>query len=207
MCFRFRTYNKFKEEKWEELSPEERLETFQKLENIQAKKLGRPAYTISPNYSWSELVNGECSSRYKIIQINQRFLYEPELRFLGMMTIFHEGRHAFQYESCFGESEPSRFSRAYKWKRNFEGYINGMTDKYSFYSMQPVELDANKYAINRMLDFAHRYRYEPLYHRTLTFKENAMENAKDVARKELGIFYKWKVARRTKRERKKNHYD
>lgn len=206
MFFRFLTYNKFKESKWNKLSPEKRLKAFQSLENIQAKKLGRPAYTVVPNNSWGDTMNGECISQRKVIELNSKFMLDPSLRFLGMATLFHEGRHAFQYNSCFGEEQPKRFSKAYRWKKNFEGYVNGENDKYSFYSMQPVERDANKYAIKRMKNFRFRYRNEPLFAEALNKKIADFEGVKDYAKKELGVFYKLKVALRNKKERKNNKY-
>lgn len=206
MFFRFLTYNKFKESKWKKLTPEKRLNVFQQLENIQAQKLGRPAYTVMPNSSWGDTTNGECSSTKKVIELNSRFMIDPSLRFFGMAALFHEGRHAFQYNCCFGEEQPKRFSKAYRWKRNFEGYVNAENDKYSFYSMQPVERDANKYAIKRMKNFRFRYRKEPLFAEALTKKIEEFEGVKDKAKKELGVFYRLKVALRNKKERKNNKY-
>ena len=206
MFFRFLTYNKFKKRKWERMSPQKRLQAYQKLEEIQAKKLGRPVYRVIPNSEWDENMNGECSSSQKTIQLNSKFMLNSNLRFLGMATLFHEGRHAFQYHCCYNVKKPRRFSKAYRWKKNFEGYVNGATDKYSFYSMQPVERDANKYAIKRLKAFRHRYRKEPLYIDALEKKLADFDNVKDYAKKELGAFYRLRVALRNRKERNKKGY-
>ena len=46
MLFDFLTYNKFKFRNWNRLNLEGRAKVFQKLENIQARKLGRPPADI-----------------------------------------------------------------------------------------------------------------------------------------------------------------
>lgn len=204
MLFRFFTYNKFKERKWRRLNPQKRLNVFQKLENIQAKKLGRPACVVVARV-WEENpnMNGQFLSKSNTIELNSKFVYENNLRFFGMATLFHEGRHAFQHHLCYGGKKVRRFSRAYKWKKNFQGYVNGETDKYSFYSMQPIERDANKYAIMRMKNFRFRFRNEPLFKQTLERRIEDFDDVKDLAKKELGIFYKLRVSLRNSRERKK----
>ncbi len=206
MLFRFLTYNKFKEKTWTKLTPQKRAKVFQKLENIQAKKLRRPAYKVIFNSEWGDLMNGECSSTHKTIELNSKFALDPRQRFLGMATLFHEGRHAFQYNCCYGDKPPRRFTRAYRWKKNFQGYVNGDADKYSFYSMQPVERDANKYAIKRLKAFRFRYRKEPLYIEALEKKLADFDNVKDLAKKELGFFYRLRVSLRNHKERNKKGY-
>lgn len=203
MLFRFITYNKFKEKKWRKLSNEKRLRAFQKLENIQAKKLDRPNCKVILNNTLDDTKNGEFSMSKMTIELNAKFVTDPNLRFFGMMTLFHEGRHAFQFNSCFGEKPPRKFSKAYKWKKNIERYAGDTSDKYYFYSMQPVERDANKYAIKRMKNFRFRFRKEPLFAQTLEKKINDFDAVKDYAKKELGTFYKLKVALHNRKERNK----
>ncbi len=201
--FNFITYNKFKERKWRRLEPRKRLQVFQKLENIQAKKMKRPAYTVVAANWEDENLNGQCTNDKQIIQLNSKFVFNSSLRFLGMATLFHEGRHAFQHHVCFGKKKVRRFTKAYKWRNNFLGYVNGENDKYSFYSMQPIERDANKYAIIRMKKFRHRFRREPLFNQALMEKVEDFANTKDLAKKELGMFYKLRVALRNNKERRK----
>lgn len=201
MFFNFITYNKFKEKKWKKLSLEKRAEAFQALENIQAKKLDRPVYKVEFNEDLDESILGRCDNKKRIIQLNKIFIQDLAFRFLGMITLFHEGRHAFQYDCCFGDKEPWIFSNAYKWKKNFEGYVDGGEDKFSFYSMQPVERDACKYALKRLRSFRFRYGNELFYFKTYELKVKEFEDTKQLAKEELGIFYKQKVALRNRKER------
>lgn len=205
MFFNFITYNKFRRKKWEKLSLDKRAKAFQELENIQAKKLDRPVYNVEFSDCLNESFLGKCDSKNKIIQLNKNFILKPNLRFLGMETLFHEGRHAFQCNCCFGDKEPKKFTKAYKWKKNFEGYIDGNKDKYSFYSMQPVERDACKYALKRLKSFRFRYRNESLFFKTYERRAQDYEETKLLAKKELGIFYKYKIALRNKKERNKKN--
>lgn len=198
--FRFSTYNKFKFNKWEKLSPQQRLEVFQKLEIIQAKKLGRPVAYVVPR-EMDENTKGFFSSRKNTIYLNTRFFYEDFLRFDGMFTLFHEGRHAYQHHVVFETKNPGFFSKARKWKKNFEGYIVGDMDEYSFYSMQPVERDANKYALNRLKQFEFRFRHDNLFARTLEFEEKCFDYDKLQAKKDLGMFYRQKISKKQKQNR------
>ncbi len=201
--FRFFTYNKLKTRKWKWLSPQKRVKVFQKLENIQAKKQGRGPYTVVPKDLGD--TNGVCHSKSRTIEIHTKFFQDPSLRFLGMATLFHEGRHAFQYYAI-SKKHVSRFSKAYKWKKNFSGYVTYEEgDAYSFYSMQPVERDANKYAIRRLRNFKRRYKREPLYKEALARKEAEFDGVKDLAKKELGLFYGLRVAMRNRKESKKRY--
>ncbi len=195
--FRFLTYNKFRARNWPYLSPNERLEAYQKLENIQAKKLHRPVCEIVAK-PMEENLRGKYSQTNQTIYINEDYITDPNLSYDGMATIFHEGRHANQFFICYEKEKLHKWSRAYRWKKNMLGYEKGNDDKFSFYSMQPVERDANKYALNRLKQFKHRYRYDPLYAATLEYRELEFAEDKIRAKKDLGLFYRWKVAKNTK---------
>jgi len=202
MIFRCFTYNKFKERKWKRLTPEKRVKVFQKLENIQAKKQHRPACRVFVS-NMDENFNGVHHSGDNTIELNSKFVIYPEQRFYGMATLFHEGRHAFQHMAITKE-KVCIFSRAYRWKKNFQGYTSTEDDKYSFYSMQPVERDANRYAIRRMRRFRFRYRNEHLFKRTLQDKIAQFSGVKEYAKKELGAFYNLRVAYKNFKNRKDN---
>ncbi len=203
MFFRFLTYNKFKEKHWSKLSYDERLTVFQKLENIQAKKLHRLPCEIVPKDLGKDIA-GYFESKNKRIYINQDYLLEDNLRFFGMVTLFHEGRHAFQYKCCFEKDyNDSIFSPARKWRKNFLGYVNGDEDITSFYTMQPVERDATKYALYRLKQFRNRFKESFVFQKTLEFMERDFMEAKLNAKKELGFFYNLKIAQKTKRNHEK----
>ena len=201
MFFRFLTYNKFKDKFWLKYSPSKRLTIFQKLENIQAKKLHRPACEIIACDFESDLA-GRFNGQNQKIYLNEIFLTNSDLRFFGMATLFHEGRHAFQYKCCFGSNKRIfPFSATSRWRKNFQGYANSQTDQFSFYAMQPVERDACKYAINRLKQFRRRFEGNFLFEATLRILEKDYAETKINAKKELGIFYQLKVLKNNRKNR------
>ena len=206
MFFRFLTYNKFKKRKWKRLTPEKRAQVYQQLENIQAKKQKRDACRVVFR-EMEETSNGVHISAENKIQLNSKFVYRPEFRYYGMATLFHEGRHAFQYHAITTKKKLGFFSKARKWKKNFQGYTSSDQDAYSFYSMQPVERDANLYAIRRMRRFRFRYRNDKLFANTLKDKEAQFDEVKNLAKRELGLFYGIRVALKNRKNRKKKGYD
>lgn len=205
MFFRFLTYNKFKEKKWLKLSTYQRAAVFQKLENIQSKKLHRPVCKIV-FMQMKDNLNGFYVNEEQAIYLNSQFIMEPNLRFIGMATLFHEGRHAFQHYVCFEKKHKPLFLGSRKWIKNFQGYSNAEEDKYSFYSMQPVERDANKYALKRMRQFRRRFKDLRVYEATIEYLQHEFDEVKSHAKKELGIFYNLKVAKNTNKKRKDNGY-
>ena len=76
-------------------------------------------------------------------------------------------------------------------------------DKFSYYSMQEVERDTNEYALARLKSLHFWYRNEDWYYKTLEFKIKEMQEEKSLARKELGLFYKWKVDRKVRKKKTK----
>lgn len=202
--FDFLTYNKFKQKKWKRLSPKKRLNAYQKMENIVARKKGRPVMTIMPQ-DWADGTNGLCDYSKKTIYLNSKFFLDEEKQFLGLATLFHEQRHAEQYYVISTKKKFFKLSKAYRWKKNMEGYISyDGNEKYSYYSMQEVERDANKHAINYLKKFKFRYRKESLYFDTLDYKIRQYDDVKDLAKKELGFLYRLKLYFRERKERKKN---
>ena len=194
---RFLVYNKFKFRKWEKLTPQQRLEVFQELEKIQAKKLKRPMAIVEPK-NMPQNAKGLFSSQSNTIFLNTNYFFDDNLRFDGMFTLFHEGRHAYQHFVCFSTKRFGFFSKARKWKKNFSGYISGFGDEYSFYSMQPVERDANLYAFRRLKEFDFRFRYDSCFRATLDFEEYCLDSDKFKAKKDLGFFYRQKISNKTK---------
>lgn len=204
--FNFLTYKKFKQKKWSRMSPQKRLKAFQKMENIVAAKKKRPVMTVIPE-NWSDGTNGLCNYSKKTISLNTKFFVEDDLQFLGLATLFHEQRHAEQYYVISTKKKFFKLSKAYRWKKNMEGYISyDGHEKYSYYSMQEVERDANKHAINYLKKFKFWFRKEPLYFDTLNYKIKQYDDVKDLAKKELGFFYRLKLLFREKKERNKNKW-
>jgi len=205
MLFNFLTYNKFKFRNWDRLSLEDRAQVFQKLENIQAKKLHRPPAEIIFK-EMDERQKGAFNPTKNCIFLNMRFIQEDYLRFDGMFTLFHEGRHAFQHYAISENNNFGFFSKAKKWKENFKGYLSGSVDEYAFYAMQPVERDANKYALSRLKSFLDRFSEDRYFIATLSFEEKCFYDDKFRAKNELGLFYNKKITKRFQEESEKNGY-
>ena len=205
MCiFNFLTYNKLKQKKWRRLSPAKRLKVYQKMEKIMAKKTKRPAFTVYPK-EWYDGTRGLCVYKDQTIYLNKDFFIKDNQQFLGLATLFHEGRHVQQHHVVKSKKKLFRFSKAYKWKQNMTAYIQYEgNEKYSYYSMQEVERDANKFAIQRLRRLKFWFRNDKEYLRALDEKEREFDLVKEHAKKELGIFYKLKLFLRNRKERRKN---
>ena len=200
--FNFLTYIKFRTEKWKTFSTNKRLKLFQKMEKIMARKMDRPVYEVLPR-DFGDNTNGLCNYDNKIIYINKIFFEEDYLQFYGLATLFHEGRHAQQNYIVNSKQKHFKLSKAYKWQENMQNYVsyNG-NGKYSYYSMQEVERDANKFAINRLKKLKFWFRYDNLYYKTLELKIKQFQEVKDIAKKELGLFYRFKLKHRQKKNNK-----
>ena len=141
----------------------------------------------------------------KTIYLNRDFFVDENMQFFGLATLFHEERHAQQHFVVKNKKKISRFSKAYKWQQNMMAYIQYEGDeKYSYYSMQEIERDANKFAIHQLKKFRFRFRNDRVYKYTLEQKEKEFDFVKENARKELGVFYRLKLFIRNKKEQRKN---
>ncbi len=206
MFFKFRIYNKFKRRKWKKLTIQQRIQALQNLENLEAKKVGRPPYTIV-----IEKMNfgGLCCYGERKIKIAPDLMYDIERRFYLLHVYFHESRHAYQNFLVNSKKKFCVFSKAYKWKKNYEGPLrqyaeNSSIKEYSFYEMQPIERDANLYAIKKLKALRFRYIFDPLFKRTLEHEIESFDNVRERAVKNLGIFYRLKVALKSRSKRAKN---
>ena len=206
MFFKFLVYNKFKSKKWSKLSYSERLRVCQKLEKIESKKLKRPEYQILIKDLDELNLAGQCSSATHQLVLDDDYIKVDNKRFELMDVIFHEGRHAYQYKKINEKKKHSIFSKAYKWKKNYEGYVDSSEcgDIKSFYAMQPIELDANKYALKRLKSFKSRFKKEADYVNTVNYYQYRLKERQQEAKEELGVFYKLKVANRNRKERRNN---
>lgn len=205
MLFRFLVYNKFKLNKWKRLSTKERVEVCQKLENIQAKKLHRPAYKVVIR-DLEKGVGGTCVSQNKEILLMTNYFLNDDRRFELMGTLFHEGRHAYQFDEVAEKRRHCILSREFWWRRNFQGYVSiaDSGNTISLYSMQPVERDADSYAVRRLKSFRFRFRKEKDFWKAYNRLRDALKKDVELAKKELGPFYKLKVAWKSRQERKKS---
>lgn len=199
--FNFLTYNKFKCKKWEQLSVSSRIAVFQKMEDIMAAKQDREPFLIQPKL-FNDGTVGLCVQNKRIIYLHEHYFTKRNVQFLGLATLFHEQRHIYQYNEVMKNEKHSKFSKAYKWQQNMEGYIDGTQKKeYAYYSLQDIERDANKFAIKQLRKFRFRFRFDEIYLRTLRQKEYEFDDTVRKARKELGLFYRFRLYRRLKKQR------
>ena len=144
-------------ENWEKLTPEQRLNTLQGIENKIAKITERPPCKVV-----SEEMNNCTRGYYNDgkIAINSKLLESggAEAMLQATKTMVHEGRHAYQfYNLKCNEVEPNQELIA-AWRVNIEelGYETGEptwpfgSEEIGFkkYFTQPVEVDARVFSEN-----------------------------------------------------------
>ena len=196
----FSVYNNFKLKKWNRFSPGKRQRILEKIEKKQSKKLKRPTLPVvvdtNPNCSYFGMFEADKKGK-QILHINVNLLNEPHLRFHALETIFHEGRHAFQY-NIIHKRQPRFFEfRKKRWIENYSGYINSNED-HLFYSAQPIERDAQRYAIKRLEKLQRRFRNEDDYWHTLDSMKYRYESTNNELREQHGLFYKRKLKKQIK---------
>ena len=199
-------FSKFKKKRWVRYNTNKRLKIYQALEKKFAKKQRREPLpvVIHPDDNWKCLGMFTVSNNEKRIVLNDDLILDVKMRFHGMETILHEGRHAYQYETI-NKKLPWYAFKAKKWRKNWMGYIPS-AESNAAYNNQSVEQDAQKYALKQMLKLDRKYRGDPDWERTLQINQRRIDTAEEKARKELGIFYKFKINRMIKKNTE-NRYD
>lgn len=186
-------FGKFKHKKWLRLSTQKRLKVYNALEKKFARKQGRDPLpvVIHPDDNWKPLGMFTTAGGKRLIYIRDDLIYDPKMRFHGMETILHEGRHAYQYETI-NQKLPWYAFRAKKWRKNWIGYIPSGENS-TAYNNQIVEQDAQKYAYKQMSKLDRKYHGDDAWENTMRTNQFRLENADDMARKEFGLFYKHKI--------------
>lgn len=144
-------------EDWKCLTPTERLETLQKVENAAAKIEHRPICDVKGE-SLGEGYLGYYNPNDNTITINTDYLNDSYTGYKESLdTIIHEGRHAYQhYNVDQRQVHPSEGDCA-NWRENLhdnmwgifpENYGYQIAEEVGFqrYWMQPVEADARAFA-------------------------------------------------------------
>lgn len=195
----FSVYNKFKLKHWSKLSSGKRQRVIEKIEEIQSKKLSRPKLPVVVNtkqncsyYGSFETINGK-----QILNINLNLLTDPSLRFHALETVLHEGRHAYQYNVIRNKKLKFFEFKKRRWQQNYSGYITSAEDNL-VYGMQPIERDAQKYAIKKMLRLKWRYKNEDDYHSTLNSMILRYDTTEQQLKDKHGIFYGLAVNKKIK---------
>lgn len=197
--------NKLKLKKWETYKPSKRQRILQKIEKKHAKMYGRKPLTVSINtnrgwhcYGVFEIVRGK-----PILKLNISLITDVSLRFHALETVFHEGRHAYQYD-VINRTKISFFDfKAKRWQKNWKGYISSREDAV-VYSMQAIERDAQKYTIKRLNRLRFKYRNEPDFERTLEALKYRYDKALAEAKEKLGPFYGLKINSSVSKRSKQN---
>lgn len=186
-------FNKFKKHKWVKLNTQKRLKVYNALEAKFAKKQHREALSvvIHPDSNWQCLGMFTVKGGDKRITLHENLLIDTKMRFHGMETILHEGRHAYQFETI-QKKLPWYAFRAKRWQKNWMGYVPSAENS-TIYNNQAVERDAQKYAFRQMLKVARKYQSDPDFQNTMRVNQYRLESADDNARKQFGMFYKYKI--------------
>ena len=138
----------------------------------------------------------------QLLHINIKLLSDPSLRFHALETVLHEGRHAYQYNLISNNKIRFYEFRKKRWKQNYAGYITSAEDNL-FYSMQPIERDAQRYAIKKMYKMKRRFKNEDAYHTTLEAMINRYTYTEKQLKEKHGLFYNFKLNRKIKKKSSK----
>ena len=205
MFSKTKIYSKLKLRKWKKLSFEEKIDVLQEIENLQAKKLKRPVYKVVVK-DLEKGVGGRCSYSTKSILIDIAEFDKDEDRFFVLATLFHEGRHAYQKDEIDDKENHHFLSKEYRWKKNLEGYVGvaNSGDSISYYTMQPIERDADRYAIRQLRRLRIRFLFCKDFKRALDHSVYGYRQDKARARRELGFFYRIKIAFNNFKQRRRN---
>lgn len=174
----------FTENNWSAMSPAQRLQALQRLENHFAQSFGRPALEIReipPQQSQAGLM-GFYKHNERRMYIHPRFLQNPNLALTNysasdaVLTVLHEGRHGFQFHASANGSSRVPRSQLTEWAMNhcrYFGYSSGSSESaMALYYFQPVEMDARRFARENVEEFARRIavltgRCDNVFRRTL----------------------------------------
>jgi uncharacterized protein YukE len=128
---------------WQSLSPNERLEVLQDIEDRMAAIQGRTPSTVI-----AEPMTANTYGYYNegIIAINNSNLSSdmPVNEFLD--TILHESRHAYQDYAIHNPEVVVDPEVVESWEENWNNYMSADIYGYEAYYNQPIEVDARNYA-------------------------------------------------------------
>ena len=145
----------FLSEKWSQLSPEQKIEVIQTIENHEAEITGRNPCPVEGKFLYTGqdgIVLGQYNRQTRSIYINDSQL-APDSNYGNSFdritkTVLHEGRHSYQHQTIEGKINHTDAKELEVWKNNFDKYISFKEDPRGYYT-QPIEIDARKYADER----------------------------------------------------------
>lgn len=145
-------FNTLKKQNWQNMTYDQRVDFYQRLENTMAASQNRLARIVRPE-NMSKNIAGYYSEKVPSnIYINKSMIMQDDRRYDNCDTIIHEGRHAFQDDCIVGMAHIGNIDDVNKisdWQKNFDQYQepNGMNSDIK-YRFQPIEKDAYEYANN-----------------------------------------------------------
>lgn len=135
-------------EEWERMTPRQRLEAMQKVENTIAEIAHRPACEVRCESMETNYL-GYYDHLSKTITLNSRYLEKDIYSYRETFdTIVHEGRHAYQDYNLTERQIHTSPGDLTNWRINHNkyGYQSSQVFGMKLYWMQPVEADARKFA-------------------------------------------------------------
>ena len=186
-------FSKFKFRKWKKYPYEKRFRILKALEEKIAKSLKIKPLKLELKYDtdWNCFGAFTVENGKRKMILNSNLIEDTRFRFHAMETIAHETRHAYQHSVVSRKLRWYEFT-AKRWKRNWEGYFSATTDSV-MYNNQSIERDAQKYSIKFLKKHKHRYKKEEDWVNTFNAVNYRYEQADLDARKEYGLFYKFKI--------------
>lgn len=154
-------------EKWETYSNQEKLDILQVICDYECKNnLGCDSPKVVAGHPERDTIYGSYSSKTKTITISVEHLANDSAENV-LDTLLHEARHAYQHatvnafnaieENLSEEAKAlSCFKAMESYRNNFENYISGNEDYYSYYD-QDVESDSRSWAEWRIMSEYYYY--------------------------------------------------
>lgn len=146
---------------WQELTVEEKLDVLQIVANIEARYLGLPTkLNVSVNNLEESVLGLYADNTYTIHFDLSHVEHSPASDVLN--TCCHEAYHSYQYRlvDVYNSTEDNLkglrlYKEASRYVNEFNNYVSGNTDFYSYYSQQ-CEEDAREYAEDAVNDYYSR---------------------------------------------------
>ena len=134
---------------WKELPFDKRVDLLQHIENEVSPIAHRPSCSIQIE-SLGKGYFGYYSPKTETITINSDYIKSNDISDYREVldTIFHEGRHAYQYYNLTEREVHPRQGDLSNWKANLfdYGYQEASTQGFAAYYLQPQEADARAFA-------------------------------------------------------------
>lgn len=146
------------QDRWEDLTPLQRLDVLQTVANIEQSALGLPHSLRVVADDLEPQLNGYYEDEvHRIVVSLDNLLDQPASK--SLTTVCHEAYHSYEYnlvERYAAASEQERtqpeYAPAQTYAREFDHYISGEEDMDGYYR-QRCEQDARAYAEDRAADY------------------------------------------------------